>query len=280
MKTKHGFLKWLVILLMLIASTTGAMAQTACPNIAKTFTVTPGNVGNTFNWDVSPGDPGVEWTISDAGTPSTIITFANPAISTIYTVTFMETDAVSGCSTTRTKSVTVNPLPIANIALSNGLDLSCTTPNTTLTASGGTSYSWSDGITVVGTSADLIVSTAGTFTVTVTNAGGCTDTESVTTTLNNTPPTASITNNTGATELTCTLTSISVTATGVGTYEWKKGTNVVGSAAGLSITTPGTYTVTVTGANGCTAVASITITENVTPPTAGITNNEATTVLT
>ena len=73
-------------------------------------------------------------------------------------------------------------------------------------------------------------------------------------------PTAGITNNTGETQLTCTCTSISVTATGGVSYSWSDGTNVVGTEADLMVTVPGTYTVTVTADNGCTATASINIT--------------------
>ncbi|MDP3353468.1 MAG: gliding motility-associated C-terminal domain-containing protein [Flavobacteriaceae bacterium] len=80
--------------------------------------------------------------------------------------------------------------PDATIANNNGLALSCSIPNTTLTASGGVSYSWLNGSTVVGTSAGLLVNTAGTFTVTVTGANGCTATAFVQVIFNqdNTPP--------------------------------------------------------------------------------------------
>ncbi|MBL7738684.1 MAG: T9SS type A sorting domain-containing protein, partial [Chitinophagaceae bacterium] len=101
----------------------------------------------------------------------------------------------------------------------------------------------------------------------VTGANGCTATASITITQDVTVPTAGITNNTGNTVLTCTQTSISVTATGGASYSWSDGTTVVGTAANLTITAAGTYTVTVTGANGCTATASITITQDVTVPT-------------
>ncbi|MEY3236798.1 MAG: hypothetical protein RI883_899, partial [Bacteroidota bacterium] len=90
-------------------------------------------------------------------------------------------------------------------------------------------------------------------------------------------PIAGITNNTGTTVLTCTQTSISVTATGGVSYVWDNG---LGSAAAGTITTPGTYTVTATAANGCTDTEFITVTQNITPPIAGITNNTGTTVLT
>ncbi|MDP4664285.1 MAG: SprB repeat-containing protein, partial [Salibacteraceae bacterium] len=83
-------------------------------------------------------------------------------------------------SSTLTKTFTItqpaSSTVTAAIAINNGLALDCNTPNTTLTASGGTSYSWSNGATTAAT----IVTTAGTYTVTVTGSDGCTATASAT----------------------------------------------------------------------------------------------------
>lgn len=77
-------------------------------------------------------------------------------------------------------------------------------------------------------------------------------------------PTAGITNNSGTTVLSCTQTSISVTATGGTSYSWNNG---LGAGASKNITSSGNYTVTVSGANGCTASASIVVSGVVTPQT-------------
>jgi hypothetical protein len=74
--------------------------------------------------------------------------------------------------------------------------------------------------------------------------------------------TAQITNNTNTTVLTCDVNSISLTATGGATYSWSNGTSVVGTSADLNVTEAGTYTVTVTSANGCSSTSSIIITAN------------------
>ncbi|MDR0873898.1 MAG: gliding motility-associated C-terminal domain-containing protein [Prevotellaceae bacterium] len=111
--------------------------------------------------------------------------------------------------------------------------------------------------------ADQVVS------ITLTDAcGNVSAAQTVTVQYGNPNPTANITNITGTTILTCATTSISVTATGGGTYAWDNG---LGSAAAATITNTGTYTVTVTAANGCTDTESITITDDKTKPTAGIT---------
>ena len=187
--------------------------------------------------------------------------------------------AVGSCSGGSCCDIIVTELtpPAAGITNNTGAtELTCNTTSISLTATGGGTYLWSD----VGgtTTAGLSVTDPGTYTVTVTAANGCTATSQLVITQDITPPTAGITNNTGATELTCNTTSISLTATGGGTYLWS---DVGGTTtAGLSVTDPGTYTVTVTAANGCTATSQLVITQDITPPAAGITNNDGTTEIT
>jgi gliding motility-associated-like protein len=195
----------------------------------------------------------------------------SPALSNQLTTTYTFTPAASVCATTTTLTITVNPLPIAAIAAPTTTVLTCSNPSITLTASGGGTYSWSNGTAVVGTNASLVVTTPGTYTVTVTSANGCAATAVQTITQNITIPTAGITPP-STSVLTCTTTSINLTATGGGTYSWSNGTAVIGTNATLSVNTPGTYTVTVTAANGCSASASQIITQNITAPTGSILN--------
>src|SRR5690606_26378910 len=167
--------------------------------------------------------------------------------------------------------VTINAqpeTPTAAIANNNGLDLNCSNPSTTLSASGGISYSWSNGSAVVGTSAALEVTEAGTYTVTVTGENGCTATASETVTLDDILPSASITEN--GLELSCNITSLTLTASGGVSYSWSNESMVIGTSATLEVTEAGTYTVTVTGANGCNATASETVTLDDTLPSPAI----------
>src|SRR5690606_24722666 len=183
-------------------------------------------------------------------TPSITVTTADT-----FTVTVT---GENGCTATASETVTLdNTLPTAAIA-NDGLELSCNITSLTLTASGGVSYSWSNGSTVVGTSAALEVSAAGTYTVTVTGENGCTATASETVTLDHTLPTAAIAND--GLELSCNIPSLTLTASGGVSYSWSNGSSVVGTSAALEVSAAGTYTVTVTGENGCTATASETVT--------------------
>ena len=193
----------------------------------------------------------------------------SPALSNQLTTTYTFTPTVGLCATTATLTVTVNPLPSAAITAPTTTILTCATPSITLTATGGGTYSWSSGTAVVGTNATLVVTSPGTYMVTVTSANGCTATATQSITQNITVPTAGITPP-STSILTCTTANINLTATGGGTYSWSNGTAVVGTNATLAVSAPGTYIVTVTSANGCSATASQIITQNITAPTAAI----------
>ncbi len=77
-----------------------------------------------------------------------------------------------------------------------------------------------------------------------------------------------------ATTLTCTTTTAALTGTGGGTYLWSgPGTITNGTTANPTINTPGTFTVAVTAANGCTATANTTVSQNTTAPTPNASNS-------
>ena len=245
-----------------------APSVTITPPVSSVLTCTTTSISLTAN-----GVGTISWT-----NPALIS--INPTISVttpgVYTVTLT---ATNGCTGTATQTITQNiTVPPAAITTPSTTVLNCTTTSITLTATGGGTYSWSNGTTVVGTNATLSVTTPGTYTVTVTGTNGCTATAAQTITQNITPPTAGI-NAPITSILTCTTTSIPLTASGGGTYSWSNGTAVLATTATLTVTTAGTYTVTVTAANGCTATASQVITQNIVTPTAAITNNTNATVL-
>jgi hypothetical protein len=120
-----------------------------------------------------------------------------------------------------------------------------------VSVAGGTTpytYLWSTGAT----SANLLNVVAGTYTYTVTDKNGCTTSGSSTVTA----PTAVVLTTTKTNEFQGgALGTASVTATGgVGsyTYAWSNGA----TTAAITGLIAGTYNVTVTDANGCTATSS------------------------
>ena len=99
---------------------------------------------------------------------------------THLTTTYTVTGTTSGCTDTANITSNVNPDPMVNISAS--ANPICAGTSTTLTASGGTTYSWSGGL---GTANPLTVSpaTATTYTVTGTTSG-CTGSASITINMN------------------------------------------------------------------------------------------------
>ena len=114
----------------------------------------------------------------------------------------------------------------------------------------------------------------GTYSFTVTNADGCTSEESVKVTIDARPsiPTAPVIGN--ITHPTCTVPTGSVLLTGLPSVgDWiltRSPGNVTTGGSGTSITiyglNPGTYTYTVTNADGCTSAPSSPVVINPQPP--------------
>ncbi|MEI6680302.1 MAG: hypothetical protein WCL21_16960, partial [Mariniphaga sp.] len=194
-----------------------------------------------------PGNPTYQLYYYTSDSPSEIPQLSiTPLTSIPGLTTYFVAEGMSGQCISKNRAaiaVTVNALPLAVITNTTATTvLTCTTPSISVTATGGVSYLWSDGTATVGTAAQLSITTPGTYTVTATSANGCSDTKSVTITEDKSV-TAGITNNTATTILTCTTPAVNVTATGGVSYLWSNGSLVIGTAAQLSITAPGTYTV-------------------------------------
>ena len=199
----------------------GAAITTCGP---QTITLT-GSGANTYTWSTS--------------NTTSSFTVA-PVTNTTYSVIGR---ASNGCTNTAVSNVTVNPIPNITIAGTNTI---CFGQSTTLTASGGTSYTWTPGGTVA-SSITVNPTTTTVYNVTGSNAFGCTKTVSVQVVVNGLP-TVSSTSTT-----ICFGNSGTINASGASTYTWSTGTVAGGITVNPSTTT--TYTVTGTNVNGCTNTA-------------------------
>jgi gliding motility-associated-like protein len=137
----------------------------------------------------------------------------------------------------------------------------CPGGNVTLQASSGNSYLWSTGAITQ----NIVVNTAGTYTVTVTNSPNCTSV-STPIVITSTAPVATINGNLSI----CSGNSTTLTATAGTNYLWSTGA----TTQSISPSSTGAYTVTVTFAGGCTSSASVNLTanSNPTPSITGITS--------
>ena len=193
----------------------------------------------------------------------TSYSWSNGAITQSITVSasgsFSVTVTTGSCiSTSPTTVVTVNPVPAANIT-AGGATTFCQGLNVVLTASAGSSWLWSNGTTTQ----SITVSTSGNYSVTVTNASGCSATSAVTSVTVNPNPPAVI--SAGSAITFCQGGSVVLTANAGTSYLWSNG------ATTQSITLNGpigatNYTVQVTQAGGCISNSpATTVTVNALP---------------
>jgi gliding motility-associated-like protein len=191
-----------------------------------------------------PLSPTYSWTPSNTLSSSTIFNpIATPNGNTNYTVTVTD----GACRYSGEVTVVVASMGVGATLTQP----SCASPNSgiiTTNANGGVAplnYLWSNGRT----SPNLTGIAAGTFTLTVTDANGCTGTTSGTITPANAPTFSSVINN-----VTCSGNgSISLTVnTGQPpfTFVWNNGA----TTANISGLNAGLYQASITDATGCTAI--------------------------
>ncbi len=174
----------------------------------------------------------------------------------IYVVTVTDSE---GCTGVASFEVEVDDNPV--ISLAGSLSY-CTGSSTTLTASGGDTYLWTQGATTISTTADVLVNTPGDIVVLVTNAAGCTSDSTITVVQDE--------------NLLVSLNTLSLCDGDMGTlsagespgitYQWEDdaGTDL-GTTFSIEVG-GGTYCVTVTDTDaGCTGSTCTTITPSISP---------------
>lgn len=212
------------------------------PNGSIDLTVSSGEPPYFFNW--SNGSQNEDLNNIPAG---------------LYNVTVT---TLSGCSATTTINVP-NTNTTINLTGTPTANTSCISPNgginLSVSPAGSYTYAWSNNATTQ----NISNVPAGTYTVTVSAGGSCTAVGTYQVTNTATPPTLSNV----PTAATCGLSNGAVNLTvsgGVSPYtiSWSNmaTTEDIANVAG------GTYTVTVTGANGCSATASANVGNVVTSP--------------
>jgi hypothetical protein len=176
----------------------------------------------------------------------------NATLSGNYFVTVTDTN---GCSkTSGVQNLNVNAIPVVNIS-AVGTTSFCQGDSVTLLSSPASFYLWSNGATTQ----QITVNTAGNYSVTVTDANNCSNTSTAQNVIVNAPPLVMANS-----AIVCLGDTVLLTATGATTYSWSTG------ATTAAITVSGlipqeTFTVTGTDNNGCSTVATTTLTTNPLP---------------
>ncbi len=244
---------------------------------APTATLNAGDSssGVSYSWTTATGN-----IVSGANT-------ATPTVDAAGTYTLTVT-AANGCTDTDAINVSEdftppNALIEGAASGAGGLVLDCNSTQITLNASGSTSavsYSWTtpDGTIISGAnSASPTINSAGTYHLTVTAANGCTDDASVTVTADFDEPDVdiSVSGGSAAGIITCANTTVSLNGSsgGASAFLWTTTNGLIVSGANASTVTvgaAGTYTLSVTAANGCVGTSSITVIEDLSTPNASI----------
>lgn len=229
-------------------NTTGVYAVTVTNNGCSSsdnvsITITANPVVNLGNDQILCGNTGV---LLDAGTASTYNWSTGETTQSVtvnQSGTYSVTVTDNACTGTDDVAITFKPAPVVDL----GADASvCDGQAVTLDAGyvTGNTYTWSNG------SHNQIISPAitGIYSVTVTN-NGCTGTDEVSVAVNPNP-----TVNLGSDVVICSGCTETLDAGNLGaTYLWSTGE----TTQTIDVTIAGTYTVTVTSADGCSDIDEI-----------------------
>ncbi|MCC7017835.1 MAG: hypothetical protein IT564_11600, partial [Rhodospirillales bacterium] len=233
------------------SATITASSATVCPGAAATLT---SSGALTYTWN--PGN-----------IVGSSATFTPPATQ-VYTVIG---SAAGGCTASATGTITVNPAPVP---LPNSNSPVCTGGNINLTVNAFTSYTWTGPNTFNSnlqnpTITNASTLNAGSYTVKVTSAQGCTA-QAVVNVIVNPTPTITV----GNTGPYCAGATIQLTVTAANTYTWTGPLAYNSNAQNPTIANSttnmaGPYVVTVTAVGGCISTGTTNVVVNALPtPTA------------
>ncbi len=209
-------------------------ASTRCFGDPIVFQITPSNLNN---YSIK------ENALVVGSSSNATVTISNLTVGT-HTLYASAIDGSGATAISSNISITILPPFVPTITSSNGSAL-CNGAALTLTAQSGSNYVWSNGAT----SQSTMVNAAGSYQVSVTNTSGCRgiSVPFIVTVQSN--PIATIT---AAADTICPNQSTSLTSSVASSYLWSTGATTQSISAG-----PGSYSVTVTGAGGCTATSLV-----------------------
>ncbi len=224
-----------------------------------TNTITVNNCTAPCTSSITPGGPttfcqgatvvltasaGVSWLWSNGATTQSI------TVNSSGTYSVAVTDANNCVATAPGVTVTVNPLPATPTIAAGSATIFCAGGSVPLTSSAATGNLWSTGATTQ----SININASGNYSVTVTNGNGCSATSAATTvTVNPLPATPTIA--AGSATTFCTGGSVALTSSSATGNLWSTGA----TTQSINVTANGSYNVTVTNGNGCSATSAATM---------------------
>lgn len=199
---------------------------------------------NSYQWNPGTG-------LSCTNCPDPV---ASPTVTTIYAVTGTD---LNGCQSTDNITVSVTPNLIIGISADTAI---CLSGNAPLNATGGNIYTWSPAATLSCSNCPNPIATPGattTYTVVISDGSNCSETDSVTVTVNSLPVVV-----TSPDTSVCPGGSTQISASGGQQYVWTPAAGLSNPNIANPVATPSAstlYSVEVTDANGCQASGTVNV---------------------
>ena len=227
----------------------------ALPTVAATSNVAAICVGDTAQFTATGAATYTWLPANDLSAATSATTAAYPTATNTYTVVGID---ANGCENFTTLALTVNNNPV--ISFSPIAPVICAGDTASITANGANTYVWTTAPSLVATNNGNITAnpTASSLYTVIgtTTATGCNTTATVNLVVNQLP-----TFDLGAGPAICAGSTSQFCAPTAVSYAWSNGSTTQCITTGLA----GTYTVTITDANGCKANDNIGLTVNANP---------------
>jgi len=245
-------------------------ATTCPPPVAGFSSATSVCVGDGVIFTDQSTNTPTSWAWNMVGATPDTSTMQNPIMiyNTVgtYSVTLIVINPNGTDTLTMSNYITVNPIPAKPTISVGGSTTFCQGDSIMLTSSSGTGNLWSNGMT----NQILFVTSAGDYSVTVTDGNGCSAISDTTTTMvNAAPATPTITAN-GPTTF-CDGGSVTLTSSSTSGNVW----STSDTTESITVSSVSSITVSVVDSNGCSSLASAvtTIATNPNPPVPSIQAN-------